>query len=162
MSNQSITQSVRPLCFGDYVGQAQAKAVLNILCKSAQKKGTAIPHILVSGRAGLGKTTLARLVANEMGSKLIEIVAGSINDPQQLTSQLAQLEANDILFIDEIHSLPRSVEEILYSAMEDHSITIVAESDYGDMMKAIGMSSSKQARTIKVDLPPFTLIGATT
>jgi len=162
MKNQHNSMNVRPLCFDDYVGQDQAKAILKILCKSAQKKGTAIPHVLMSGRAGLGKTTLARIVANEMNSKLIEIVAGSISDPQQLTTQLAQLEPNDILFIDEIHGLPRAVEEVLYGAMEDHRLTIVVESELNDMMKNLGMASAKQTRTITMDLPPFTLIGATT
>ena len=155
-------KDTRPASFDEYVGQDQAKAVLNILCKSALKKGTPICHTLLSGRSGLGKTTLCRILAEEMGSNLIELVASNIQDPQQLTSQLAQLKERDILFIDEIHSLPRSVEEVLYSAMEDHRITLVVESDFNDMLKSLGMASPKQTRMITMDLPAFTLIGATT
>lgn len=151
----------RPASFDEYVGQDQAKAILRILCISAQKKGTAIPHVLMSGRSGLGKTTLARIVARELGANLIELVASNLQDPQQLTTQLVRLQERDILFVDEIHSLPRAVEEILYAAMEDHRITIVVESEYGDLMRNLGMSS-KQTRTISINLPPFTLMGATT
>ncbi|WFB36799.1 Holliday junction branch migration DNA helicase RuvB [Kiritimatiellota bacterium B12222] len=151
----------RPASFAEYVGQTQAKTVLQILCKSAKKKGTSICHTMLSGRPGLGKTTLCRILANEMGSNLIELIASNLQDPQQLTAQLAGLQENDILFIDEIHSLPRAVEEILYSAMEDGRITMVVESEYGDLMKNLGMSS-KQTRTVTLDLPPFTFIGATT
>lgn len=151
----------RPTTFDAYVGQDRAKVILQILCSSAKKKQRAIPHVLLSGRSGLGKTTLARIVANEMGAKLVELVASNLQDPQQLTSQLAQLEENSILFIDEIHSLPRAVEEILYGAMEDHRITLVVESEYGSMLKNLGMSS-KQTRTITMQLPSFTLLGATT
>jgi Holliday junction DNA helicase RuvB len=162
-TNPNSSRSVRPTCFDDYVGQDQAKAILNILCKSGLKRGTAIPHVMMSGRPGLGKTTLARIVANEMESNLIELIASNIQDPQQLTTQLAALEEGDILFIDEIHSLPRAVEEILYSAMEDARITIVLESPFNDMMNSLGIASSpKQTRTITMDLPQFTLLGATT
>lgn len=161
MKNRTNINGTRPASFDEYVGQDQAKAILRILCKSAQKKGTAIPHVMMSGRPGLGKTTLCRILAAEMGSNLIELVASNLQDPQQLTSQLVSLKERDILFIDEIHSLPRAVEELLYQAMEDHRITLVVESDFNDLMKSLGMSA-KQTRTITMDLPPFTLIAATT
>ena len=157
-----MTKNTRPLNFDDYVGQERAKTIMKILKMSAIKGVKAVCHTMISGRAGLGKTTLCRILANEMDSNLIEIVASNLSDPQQLIAQLASLEKNDILFIDEIHSLTRSVEEILYSAMEDGKISVTIESDFSDVMQAIGMSSSKSARTIIVDLPPFTLMGATT
>lgn len=143
------------------MGQPQAKEILKILCTSARMQKKPICHSLLSGRPGLGKTTLCRILAIEMDANLIELVAPNLTDPQQLTAQLAQLKEGDILFIDEIHSLPRAVEEILYSAMEDGCITMVVESEYGDLMKNLGMSS-KQTRTVVLNLPPFTLMGATT
>ena len=161
MTNGTNIKETRPKSFDEYVGQDQAKAILKILCKSALKKGSSIPHILVASQPGLGKTSVVRIVAAEMGCRLIELVASNVQDPQQLTTQLVQLKERDILFIDEIHSLPRAVEEVLYQAMEDHRITIIVESEFNDMMKALGMSS-KQTRTITIDLPQFTLIGATT
>lgn len=162
MTDTNSIRETRPTTFNDYVGQEQGKAILNILTKSALKKGTPVCHTLLNGRPGLGKTTLCRIIANEMGSKLIEVVASNIQDPQQLNVQLVSLEANDILFIDEIHSLPRAVEEVLYSAMEERTISIVCETDYGDLMKSLGMGSSKKSRTLTYELPPFTVFGATT
>jgi len=162
MSESVNIRETRPTTFSDYVGQEQGKAILNVLTKSALKKGTAIAHTLLNGRPGLGKTTLCRIIANEMGSKLVEVVASSIQDPQQLTVQLVCLEPNDILFIDEIHSLPRAVEEVLYSAMEELKISIVCETEYGDLMKSLGMGSTKKSRTVVCELPPFSVFGATT
>jgi len=162
MSESVNIRETRPTTFSDYVGQEQGKAILNVLTKSALKKGTAVCHTLLNGRPGLGKTTLCRIIANEMGSKLVEVVASNLQDPQQLTVQLASLEANDILFIDEIHSLNRNTEEILYSAMEEHRIKIICETEIGDLMRNLGMGSSKKSRTITCELPPFSVFGATT
>lgn len=154
--------NVRPQSFADFVGQEQPCEVLQILARSAKKQGRPIAHTLLSGPPGLGKTTLCRILAHEMGATLTEMIGSSLEDPKQLQIQLSGIRENTILFIDEIHSLNRATEEILYSAMEDGILSYVPETEsFNDIMKAIGLGgNTSRARTIK--LPPFTLIGATT
>ncbi len=142
-------KALRPQTLSEYVGQNDIKEMLDIYIKAAKKRNEAIDHILFYGPPGLGKTTLASIVANEMNVS-IKITSGpAIERSGDLAAILTSLEPGDILFIDEIHRLPRVVEEVLYAAMEDYVIDIL-----------IGKDS--QTRSIRIDLPPFTLIGATT
>ncbi len=141
--------SLRPSKLTEYVGQEEAKEMLDVYIKAALKRNEALDHVLLYGPPGLGKTTLAQIIANELGVNLKVISGPSIERSGDLASVLSTLEAGDVLFIDEIHRLPRYVEEVLYSAMEDYVLDIV-----------VGKES--QTRTIRVDLPPFTLVGATT
>ena len=141
--------SLRPKTQREYIGQEKAKENLNIFIQAAQKRGEALDHVLLHGPPGLGKTTLAGIIAQEMGVN-IRITSGpAIEKPGDLAALLTNLAENDILFVDEIHRLNRSVEEILYPAMEDFAIDII-----------IGKGPS--ANSIRLDLPKFTLIGATT
>src|SRR5664279_1191012 len=133
-----MSDACRPDSFGGFVGQERPKKVLEILCRSAKKKGTCVPHVLLSGGPGLGKTTLARIVAQEMGSRLIEVVASNLQATEQMTKHLTKLRARDVLFIDEIHGLPRGVEEVLYAALEDGRIPVM-QSGYDDLMKSLGI-----------------------
>ena len=142
-------RSLRPKRLVDYVGQDDAKEMLNVYIQTALKREETLDHVLLYGPPGLGKTTLANIIANEMGAKWHSITAPSLDRVGDLAAILSSLDAGDVLFIDEIHRLPKIVEEVLYSAMEDYSIDIV-----------VGKDST--ASTIKIDLPPFTLIGATT
>ena len=151
----------RPTGFGEFVGQDRPKKALQILCQAAKKKSACPPHVLISGPPGLGKTTMARIVANEMGSRLVEIVASNLQATEQMTRHLTKLKPMDVLFIDEIHGLPRGVEEVLYGALEDGRIP-VTQSGYDDLMKSLGMGGKGQPTTTMVTLPPFTCIGATT
>ena len=141
--------SLRPKTLDDYIGQEKAKNNLSIYLRAAQQRGEPMDHILLYGPPGLGKTTLAGIVAQEMGVQ-IRITSGpAIEKPGDLAALLTNLNENDILFVDEIHRLNRAVEEILYPAMEDFAIDII-----------IGKGPS--ANSIRLDLPKFTLIGATT
>ena len=144
-----IQKSLRPKFFKEYIGQEKLKEKISICIKAAQKRKSPVEHILLYGPPGLGKTTLAGVIANEMNCNL-KITSGPILDKAgDLASILTSLEANDILFIDEIHRLSTAVEEMLYPAMEDGELDII-----------IGKGPS--ARSIRIELPPFTLIGATT
>ena len=157
-----MSDACRPDSFEGFVGQEKPKRVLQILCQSAKRKGTCPPHVLLSGGPGLGKTTLARIIASEMGSRLVEVVASNLQATEQMTKHLTKLKPKDVLFIDEIHGLPRGVEEVLYGALEDGRIPIV-QAGYDDLMKSLGIGKGKsQPTTAMVDLPPFTCIGATT
>ncbi len=141
--------SLRPQKLTEYIGQKEAKEMLEVYIKAALKRNEALDHTLLYGPPGLGKTTLAQIIANELGVN-IKIVSGpSIERSGDLAAVLSTLEEGDVLFIDEIHRLPRYVEEVLYSAMEDYQLDIMVGKD-------------SQARSIRVDLPPFTLVGATT
>lgn len=150
MSNEvEIQKSLRPKTFEEYIGQANLKEKMSIYIEAAKKRNTTIDHILLYGPPGLGKTTLAGVIANEMKANL-KITSGPILDKAgDLAAILTSLEENDILFIDEIHRLNSSVEEILYPAMEDGELDIM-----------IGKGPS--ARSIRIELPAFTLVGATT
>ena len=141
--------SLRPQKLKEYIGQKEAKEMLDVYIKAALKRNESLDHVLLYGPPGLGKTTLAQIIANELGVNIKVISGPSIERSGDLASVLSTLEAGDVLFIDEIHRLPRYVEEVLYSAMEDYVLDIV-----------VGKES--QTRTIRVDLPPFTLVGATT
>ena len=141
--------SLRPKALTEYIGQEKAKGNLSIFIQAAKMRGEPLDHVLLHGPPGLGKTTLSGIIANEMGVN-IRITSGpAIEKPGDLAALLTNLQANDILFVDEIHRLNRSVEEILYPAMEDYAIDII-----------IGKGPS--ANSIRLDLPKFTLIGATT
>jgi Holliday junction DNA helicase RuvB len=149
-----------PQTFRQFIGQQKTLQVLSILCRSARKQRKAVGHTLLSGPPGLGKTTLARLIAQEMGSRVIELIGSNIECPEQLTAQLVSLKHNDVLFIDEIHSLSRAAEEVLYSAMQDRRISIV-QNNYDDLMKTLGMARPNPT-VITYELPDFCLIGAST
>ena len=141
--------SLRPKTLTEYIGQEKAKGNLSIFIQAAKMRGEPLDHVLLHGPPGLGKTTLSSIIANEMGVN-VRITSGpAIEKPGDLAALLTNLQENDILFVDEIHRLNRSVEEILYPAMEDYAIDII-----------IGKGPS--ANSIRLDLPKFTLIGATT
>lgn len=151
--------NIRPSSLNDFIGQERVRKVLQILCRSAKAKKTAVSHILLSGPPGLGKTTISRIVSTEMASRLVETIGGNLQTPDQLVGLLRSLKPLDILFIDEIHAMPRSVEEILYPAMEDGMVPVV-KTESSDFMKALGVQS--KPATEMVALPPFTLLGAST
>lgn len=147
--DSEIEISLRPKTLDEYIGQAKVKDNLDIYMKAALLRGEPLDHVLLYGPPGLGKTTLAGIIANTMGTQIRVTSGPAIEKPGDLAALLTNLNSGDILFVDEIHRLSRSVEEVLYPAMEDHAIDII-----------IGKGPS--ARSIRLDLQPFTLVGATT
>ena len=145
----SAEKSLRPQCLEDYIGQAKAKENLKVYIEAAKGRGESLDHVLFYGPPGLGKTTLAGIIANEMGVHMKITSGPAIAKPGEMAAILSNLAEGDVLFVDEIHRLNRQVEEVLYPAMEDYAIDIM-----------IGKGAT--ARSIRLDLPKFTLVGATT
>ena len=144
-----IDQSIRPVSLEDFTGQAAARANLRVFIEAAKTRNHALDHVLFVGPPGLGKTTLAQIVAREMGVNFRSTSGPVIAKAGDLAAQLTNLEENDVLFIDEIHRLNPAVEEILYPAMEDYQLDLI-------------IGEGPAARSVKIDLPKFTLVGATT
>ena len=149
VEDSKIETSLRPLSLNEYIGQEKAKEHLRIYIDAAKARGEALDHVLFYGPPGLGKTTLAGIIANEMGVHMKVTSGPAIEKPGEMAAILNNLQEGDVLFIDEIHRLNRQVEEVLYPAMEDYAIDIM-----------IGKGAT--ARSIRLDLPHFTLVGATT
>ena len=147
--DQRIERSLRPQSFDQYIGQTKAKENLKVYIEAARQRGDVLDHVLFYGPPGLGKTTLAGIIANEMQVHLKVTSGPAIEKPGELAAILNNLQEGDVLFVDEIHRLNRQVEEVLYPAMEDYAIDIV-----------IGKGAA--ARSIRLELPKFTLVGATT
>ena len=144
-----IEKSLRPQTLDDYIGQQKAKEILKIYIEAAKARGESLDHVLFYGPPGLGKTTLAGIIANEMGTHMKVTSGPAIGKPGEMAAILSNLQEGDVLFVDEIHRLNRQVEEVLYPAMEDYAIDIM-------------LGKGATARSIRLDLPKFTLVGATT
>jgi len=147
--DEALDRAIRPKTLADYVGQPQVSKQMEVFIEAARRRGEALDHVLIFGPPGLGKTTLAHIIANEMGATLRHSAGPVLEKQGDLAALLTNLEPHDVLFVDEIHRLSPVVEEILYPAMEDYQLDIV-------------IGEGPAARSIKLDLPPFTLVGATT
>jgi Holliday junction DNA helicase RuvB len=147
--DNTIDNTIRPETIEEYIGQTDVKENIKVFVSAAKMRGEALDHVLLYGPPGLGKTTLAFIIAHEMGTNIKTASGPSIEKSGDLAAILSSLEPGDVLFIDEIHRMPRYIEEILYPAMEDFSLDII-------------VGSEGNSRNIKIDLPPFTLVGATT
>ncbi|WP_118878123.1 Holliday junction branch migration DNA helicase RuvB [Haemophilus haemolyticus] len=149
VDEEVIDRAIRPKLLADYVGQPQVREQMDIFIKAAKLRQDALDHLLIFGPPGLGKTTLANIVANEMGVNIRTTSGPVLEKAGDLAAMLTNLEPHDVLFIDEIHRLSPAIEEVLYPAMEDYQLDIM-------------IGEGPAARSIKLDLPPFTLVGATT
>lgn len=147
--DQVIDNTIRPETISEYIGQSEVKENIKIFVEAAKIRNEALDHVLLYGPPGLGKTTLAFIIAHELGTNIKTASGPSIEKTGDLAAILSSLEPGDVLFIDEIHRMPRYIEEVLYPAMEDFSLDII-------------VGSEGNTRNIKIDLPPFTLVGATT
>jgi Holliday junction DNA helicase RuvB len=148
-SEEQEGETLRPARLQEYVGQKKVKDNLSLFIEAAKQRNQALDHVLLAGPPGLGKTTLAHIIAHEMGTQLHSITGPNIEKKGDLAAVLTNMQPGDVLFIDEIHRLQKSIEEVLYSAMEDFKLDLI-----------IGQGPA--AKTLRVDLPPFTLVGATT
>ena len=149
LQKEDIDNNIRPESLDEYIGQSEVKENIRVFIEAAKMRNEPLDHVLLYGPPGLGKTTLANIIANEMGTNLKTASGPAIEKSGDLAAILSTLEPGDVLFIDEIHRMPRFIEEILYPAMEDFTLDIVVGTD-------------NNTRSIKIDLPPFTLVGATT
>ena len=146
---EAVERAIRPRRLADYVGQTPVKTQMEIFISAARQRGEALDHVLIFGPPGLGKTTLAHIIAAELGANLRQTSGPVLERPGDLAALLTNLQARDVLFVDEIHRLSPVVEEVLYPAMEDYQLDIM-------------IGEGPAARSIKLNLPPFTLVGATT
>lgn len=149
LETDNFEATLRPQTLNDYIGQEEIKSNLKVFIEAAKMRNEALDHVLLYGPPGLGKTTLAHIIANELGSNIKTASGPSLEKSGDLAAVLSAIEPGDVLFIDEIHRMPKFVEEILYPAMEDFELDIIIGAD-------------GKSRSIKIDLPPFTLVGATT
>ena len=147
--SDNFEKTIRPQVFDEYIGQTDVKENIKVFVTAAKMRNTSLDHVLLYGPPGLGKTTLSHIIANELGVNIKTASGPTIEKSEDLAAILSTLEPYDVLFIDEIHRIPRYIEEILYSAMEDFKLDIV-------------IGTEGQSRNINIDLPPFTLVGATT
>lgn len=148
-TDEVLESSIRPLVLDEYIGQSEVKENIHVFIEAAKMRNEVLDHVLLYGPPGLGKTTLAYIIARELGVNIKTASGPSIEKSGDLAAILSTLEPGDVLFIDEIHRMPRYIEEILYPAMEDFTLDII-------------IGSEGNSRNIKIDLPPFTLVGATT